>query len=96
MAAPKLSQLLRSNVRELAGNLEIICSLGCGNIIKYYVHVTVMPIGVTAEPISGARSEEKAQPTLDLRICPACWGIYVYDQSEVHREIMQKVQKRSG
>ena len=93
MYAPKLSQLIKANVRQLTGNLEIICSLGCGNVIKDYVHVSVIGVNVTAEPLSRIEGEKEKLPALDLRICPQCWGVYVYDQQEVHREIALKASK---
>lgn len=94
MAAPKLSQLIKTSVRKLS-NIEIICSLGCGNVIKDYVHVTVMPPGVqilSAEPTE-VQDNGQLQPALDMRICPSCWAIYVYDQTETYREVMEKVNK---
>ena len=92
--AVKLSQLMRAEPQRSAA-LEVPCGLGCGVVMRDWVQITVMGSDPNPEGVAVHGEGYVPKPTLDLRVCFPCFGIYIYDMTAAHKALMEALGKRA-
>lgn len=92
--AAKLADLVRASLAK-SDNIEVPCGLGCGNLTREWMQVSVIGASVTMEPVKGASHEEVNSPSLDLRVCHQCFGVFIYDMTLAQKALMEFAARRA-